>query len=105
MERTTIANYLRDDVKADLRQVALRGGTVRDLVQVIRDRLQLRDDGIVVVLAYLCRTFDTRLPVVLPLRELVDCDEDKEPYLRALRICFWFSAHIRHEAASVETWD
>jgi hypothetical protein len=70
------------EIKADLidnlRAMALRGATVRELVDEIVERLDIDYDPLLPVLRYFTRAFCLPLLTVLPIREWLGTDDDEE---------------------------
>lgn len=69
---------LRPDIITALRQMAVRGTSVRELTSEIRHRLGLKNEAIVPVLWYFTEAFGLTLPEVLPIREWIGTDRDEE---------------------------
>jgi hypothetical protein len=69
---------LRQDVVSSLRELALRGASVRTLVDEIRNRLDYRGDSPLPFLWYLKKAFDLPLPEVLPITAWLGGDADRE---------------------------
>lgn len=67
----------KPEVIQELRNLADRGATVRQLVAVIQTRIGLKEDALLPVLWYF-NAFSLTLPEVLPLREWLGTSEDKE---------------------------
>ena len=68
----------RPELLSRLRALASRGTTVRELVTEVRSGLGYRGDAIVPVLWYLSQAFCVPLAIVLPIREWIGTDRDKE---------------------------
>lgn len=62
----------------DLRSLASRPTTVRQLVDLIRERLALSDAALLTILWYFTNAFCLPLPKVLPIREWLGSDQDEE---------------------------
>jgi len=69
---------LRQDVVSSLRELALRGASVRALVDEIRHRLDYRGDSPLPFLWYLKKAFDLPLPEVLPITAWLGSDQDAD---------------------------
>ena len=69
---------VRPDVIQEMRDLAKRGTTVRELAAVVHARLGYADDVIVPVLWYFSKAFHLPLPDVLPIREWIGTDKDRE---------------------------
>jgi hypothetical protein len=67
---------VRPDVLEDMRVLALRGTTVRELVSLIQTRLGYGRDVLLPVLWYFMKAFHLHLVDVLPLREWFGTQED-----------------------------
>jgi hypothetical protein len=68
----------RDDVIQELRRVAWRGATVRELYQVILNKLGPQDTFVISVLWYFCKAFFIPLRAALPIREWMGSNNDAE---------------------------
>ena len=68
----------RQDVIQAMREKALRGASVRGLVQEAQMRLDYPHDAILPVLWYFTQAFCLPLGKVLPLREWLGTDDDSE---------------------------
>jgi hypothetical protein len=68
----------KPEVIQELRNLADRGVTVRQLVAVIQTRIGLKEDALLPVLWYFMNAFSLTLAEVLPLREWLGSSEDKE---------------------------
>jgi len=68
----------RSDIIAVLRQLAVRGTSVRELTSEIHRRLGLEHEAVVPVLWYLTQAFGLTLLEVLPIREWIGTDRDEE---------------------------
>jgi hypothetical protein len=69
---------LRRDLIASLRSQAGQGANVRQLVGSIVESLQLKEHKVIPVLWYLATAFCLPLPTVLPVREWLGTEDDKE---------------------------
>jgi hypothetical protein len=78
MSQTLTAADAKPEVIQELRNLADRGATVRELVALIQNRVGLKEDAILPVLWYFMSAFSLTLPEVLPLREWLGTDNDKE---------------------------
>jgi len=81
-----------------LRLRARAGASVKDLAELMADRLG-SEDAIIPMLGYLCRAFWVPLPVLLPFRE----DRGKGDFSRALQVVLWFSSLVS-EGCDVLPW-
>src|SRR5262245_56506977 len=68
----------REDVIRAMRELATRGTTVRELVQVVHTRLGYPEDAVLPVMWYFSEAFGLPLKDVLPLREWLGTDRDEE---------------------------
>jgi hypothetical protein len=68
---------VRDDVVQKLRALAAGGGTVRDLVGLLRTELGIKEDALLPVLWYFMKAFTLPLGDVLPIREWLGTGDDE----------------------------
>jgi len=73
-----VSDELREDILNEMRDMADRGTEVRGLTELVQRRLDLKPDSLIPVLAYFCRAFYVSLHDILPLREWLDTDDDRE---------------------------
>ncbi len=69
---------LNVELLQELRHLAERGATVRELVTAIQSGLGLAPDALIPVLWYLTSAFNLSLREVLPVREWLGTDNDEE---------------------------
>jgi hypothetical protein len=69
---------LKPEILRKLQESAAHGATVRELVRIVQDRLALPEDAVVPVLAYFSKAFSLSLREVLPIREWLGTNNDKE---------------------------
>lgn len=100
---TTVAQAATNEkLLTELQEMARDGANCDQLVQRIRESLQLPAENMVPVLAYLCRAFSIPLSLALPLRE----DEGNGAYGRAITIPIWFTSLVTGKLASNRwSWD
>ena len=65
-------------VVQELRDLAAKGASVRQLFSILQGRLGLKDDAVIPTLSYFMRSFSLSLPEVLPIREWLGSQEDRE---------------------------
>jgi hypothetical protein len=68
----------RADVLHDMRALAERGTTVRELTRLVQSRLGFDDTALIPVLSYFAKAFTLPLLDILPIREWLGTDQDKE---------------------------
>lgn len=71
-------SVITPDLVRELREIARRGTTVRELTQVIQDRVGCRNDAVIPILAGFVHAFKLPLIKVLPIREWLGTDKDDE---------------------------
>jgi hypothetical protein len=74
----------RPDIIREMRAMACRGSTARDLVSFVQSELELRQDALLPVLWYFMKAYALPLPDVLPIREWLGTQDDKEIDARIL---------------------
>lgn len=92
-------HHVDESLLRSLRERAARGAACRDLVGLLRQELDA-PEGMVPILAYLCRAFEMPLPTLLPLKE----DGGLGAFGRAVQVSFWFAAAL-HREGNVQEWD
>jgi hypothetical protein len=83
----------------ELRQMARKGATTRQLVDRVRGDLAAAA-AVIPMLAYLGRAFFVPLPTILPLRE----DLGTGAFGRAIQVAFWFAALLTRDL-DAQPWD
>jgi hypothetical protein len=78
MATATEQTELRPELISKLRELARRGTSVRELVGTIHETLDCGDDAAIPALAYIAHAFCLPLIEVLPIREWLGTDHDKE---------------------------
>jgi len=68
----------KPEVIQELRSLADKGATVRELVVLVQKRVGLNEDALLPVLWYFMNAFSLTLPEVLPIREWLGTKNDKE---------------------------
>lgn len=68
----------KPELVRELREAALHGATVRDLAEIIRQRLGCQENPTIPVLAAFVHAFRLPLLKVLPIREWLGTDRDDE---------------------------
>jgi hypothetical protein len=68
----------RADLVESMRDLAQRGGSVRELVCCIRSEMGLEHDALLQVLWYFMKAFHLPLGQVLPIREWLGTGNDEE---------------------------
>lgn len=68
---------IRDDILDQMRAMARRGTTVRELVRFVQERLGCDEFACVPVLAYMTKAFGLHLQEILPIREWIGSADDK----------------------------
>ena len=69
---------VREEILDEMRALAQRGTTVRELVRLVQNRLGYNEAMYVPALAYLVKAFGLHLRDVLPIREWIGTDNDEE---------------------------
>lgn len=68
----------RQDLIREMREMAARGTSVRELCNLVRSRLDLGEQAVIDQLFYFTKAFRVPLLEVLPLREWLGTDNDAE---------------------------
>lgn len=69
---------INTDVIRQMRALARRGTTVRELARAVQTGLGLKPNAVIPVIWYIMRAFHLSLPVVLPVREWLGTTQDDE---------------------------
>src|SRR5260370_36791080 len=78
MEQVIDEPEVRVDIGEAMRDLADQGKGVRELVQVVQSQLGLKHEALLPVLWYFMKAFHLPLAEVLPIREWLGTDNDKE---------------------------
>jgi hypothetical protein len=69
---------MRDNILSEMRDMVDGGTDVRGLTELLQQRLELKPDSVIPVMAYFCRAFCLPLYDILPIREWLGSDDDRE---------------------------
>ncbi len=78
MSQTLTNSDPKPEVIQEMRNLADQGATVRELVAVVHKKTGLKEDAVIPVMWYFMNAFSLTLPEVLPLREWLGSNDDKE---------------------------
>jgi hypothetical protein len=73
-----VDDEMRDAILNEMREMIDRGTDVRGLTEFLQQRLELKSDSAIPVMAYFCRAFYLQLYDILPIREWLGSDKDRE---------------------------